>query len=182
MKNSYPKPLLPLRLSVIGLSCSGKSTLSATIARKLNIPVLHLDQIAHEPNSRWKAKPKSALIEEQAQFLKENETWVIEGNYTACMEERFSASTLILWLDLPQTGCLYRYIRRSFASEDARPGRLEGAKNEFSWRMIGHILHHYPKRRHKYETLIKTSGKASHRLRTMKELQEVYEAWELPLP
>lgn len=39
------------RICIIGPSSSGKSTLATLIGQKTNRKVVHLDQLAHEPNT-----------------------------------------------------------------------------------------------------------------------------------
>ena len=65
------------RIMVVGCPGSGKSTVAVTIAQKLNLPVVHLDQIHYAPGwqERTKAeKTRLAMRAEQA------DKWAIDGH------------------------------------------------------------------------------------------------------
>ena len=86
------------KICIIGCSSSGKSTLADKLANKLSIPVTHLDFLAHYPNTNWQRRPDSELIAEHNKIL-QTEQWIIEGNYSVCMKERFSNASSIIWID-----------------------------------------------------------------------------------
>ena len=50
-----PLPLNALgqRIMVMGPSNAGKSTLATAIGRRLELPIVHLDQLNHLPNTDW---------------------------------------------------------------------------------------------------------------------------------
>lgn len=142
------------KISIIGPSSSGKSTLAATMCQALNLPLLHLDQIAHKPWSKWERKPDDDLIAEQDEFLGNNNKWVIEGNYSVCMTPRLRAADTVIWCDPPLAGCIWRYLARCIESDLGRIGGLEGARGEFNIGLIKYTLQNYPQNKKKYEALI----------------------------
>ncbi|PZP56902.1 MAG: adenylate kinase [Micavibrio aeruginosavorus] len=153
MKNSLGK-----RIAIIGPSNSGKSTLAEKIGKAFGIPILHLDQIAHKPGTSWERVSELDLIEAQDQFLIKNNTWVIEGNYSVCMSQRFGHAETLIWCDPPLIGCIGRYIIRSIKSDPDRVGRLKDAKHEFSLALIKYTIFNYPKNRSKYLELIQMNS------------------------
>ena len=44
------------RIMILGPSNAGKSTLALAISMKLDIPVMHIDQLQHLPNTDWKIR------------------------------------------------------------------------------------------------------------------------------
>ena len=68
------------RICIIGLSSSGKSTLAQALGKKLNLNILHLDQIAHIPNTDWAPRDKALMTADHQAFLTDHTDWVIEGN------------------------------------------------------------------------------------------------------
>src|SRR3990167_1737646 len=123
------------RICIIGCSNSGKSTLAEALSKKLNIPAYHLDQYAHVENSKWKRQPDETLIEKHNQII-EQDSWIIDGNYSVCMKDRLDLATSVIWLDPNVFSSVLRYLFRFLKNDPNRPGGLAGAKNEFRFWLI----------------------------------------------
>lgn len=172
---SFNQPVT--KICIIGCSSSGKSTLADLLGKKYNMPVTHLDLLAHQEGTQWTRVPDSELIKSQKSILSQD-SWIIDGNYSSCMQERFSAASTVIWLDFNVFFCLIQYLKRSLKSDTSRPGRLNGAKNEFSWRLIRHILRVYPKNHLKYESLLQQFPNLSViRVHSVSELKRYYKQW-----
>lgn len=167
------------KICIIGCSNSGKSTLSSYLSKKIHIPAYHLDQLAHVPHSKWQRQPDEILIAEHDRIIQQ-ESWIIEGNYSVCMAQRFDIATSVIWLDPTVYSSILRYLFRSIKNDPERPGRLEGAQQEFSIELIKYILFNYPKNRHRYINLLeKRPGLLLLQLKSMSLLKEYYKFWEL---
>ena len=166
------------KISIIGTSNSGKSTLAQNLSKKINVPCFHLDQIAFYPNTNWLRRPNDEFIEDHNKLLS-GESWIIEGNYSSCMKGRFDYSDTVIWLDSSVFSCVYRYIRRAIKGDSNRPGRLAGATKEFNFDMITHILFTYPKLRRRYTSLLASSNISPLIIRSLKDLNRYYKNWEL---
>ncbi len=142
------------RIAIIGPSNSGKSTLAAGLGQALNIPVYHLDRMAHEKGTNWKRLPDSQLVAAHDEIVP-RETWIIDGNYSICMKQRFARASAVIWLDPPLAGCILRYLARSIANRPDRVGGLEGAGREFNPALIKYTLVNYPQNKRKYRELLK---------------------------
>lgn len=134
---------LGTRISIIGSNSSvGKSTLADKLGNKLNLPVVHLDQLYHYPKGNWIARPKEEYLELHEAAVSNNE-WIVEGNYTQSMDRRFERSTAIINIEMNRFGCMWRYVARHFA--DAKNpgyqiGRIDDSGKKFNWMMINWIL------------------------------------------
>lgn len=166
------------RICIIGNSSSGKSTLAERLSRKLNFPVLHLDRIAHEAGTNWQRRSNDEFVREHDAILSED-AWIIEGNYSISMPQRFARATAIIWLDFSRYGCLMRYLRRCLKKDKSRPGLLDGVTGELGLGMVKHILGNYPRSRAKYERLLKPHENLVLHLYSMKELDRLCRDWEL---
>ena len=166
------------RICIIGNSSSGKSTLAQSLGDRLNFPVLHLDRIAHEVKTNWQRRSIDDFVRDHDKILSEN-AWIIEGNYSVCMPQRFARATSIIWLDLSNYGCLFRYLRRSFKGDRDRPGLLDGATEELRMDMVRHILKHYPKSKVKYQTLSRPYDNVVLYINSMKQLDCLRRDWKL---
>lgn len=112
-------------------------------------------------------------------FLIQHESWVIEGNYSYLMPERFAQATAIIWLDFSRWNSAYRYTKRALQNNPNRAGNLKGATQQFNWKMIRHILFNFPKSKAKYQKLVETSGLPHVRITSFKALLKAYQMWGL---
>ncbi len=170
---------LGCRICIIGPSSNGKSTLAQALGSKLDLTVCHLDQMAHIPNTNWKPRTKDLLQKDHQAFLTHHEKWIIEGNYSYLMKERFEKATAIIWLDFNVFGSLIRYFKRTAKNSDTRPGNLPGATQQFSWDHLHYMVFDAPKKRHRYQLLTEESKVYTLRLTSFQELIGYYEFWNL---
>ena len=173
-------PQLGNRICIIGPSNSGKSTLADKLAEKLSTKTVHLDQLAHIPNSNWQRRPDSELIAAHDLAITKD-SWVIDGNYSVCMPQRLDRATSVIWIDPPPAGFLYRYMKRCLTGDPQRPGRLHGAQKEFSLALIQYTLFTYPKKRGKYAKLLEERKIPVLHFHSMRELNRHYRYWQLSL-
>ncbi len=141
------------RIAIIGPSSSGKSTLAEALGQALDLPVCHLDQIAHRHGSNWERVPDDEFIAAHDGIIAQ-ERWVMEGNYSVCMKPRFSRASAVIWLDPALAGCIWRYLRRTWRGDRDRPGNLQGARSQFSFDLIRYTLRNYPQNRRKYRQIL----------------------------
>lgn len=97
------------KIAVIGGSGAGKSTLAKQLGSQLNIPVYHLDDIFWKPG--WNSIERSKLIEEQKIIL-QNDSWVIDGNYSASMDIRLHDADTVIFLHYKTIRYLYGVVKR----------------------------------------------------------------------
>jgi adenylate kinase family enzyme len=142
------------RICIIGPSSSGKSTLAENLGQQLSYPVLHMDKIAHIPNTDWQRCPIEETIRKHDAFI-ERPNWIIEGNYGRMMPQRFERADLVIFHKFNRFGCVWRYICRTLRNDKNRAGVLDGGTERLKWSMIKYILFDAPKRNKKYEKLLK---------------------------
>lgn len=167
------------RICIIGLSAGGKSTLAQALGKKLNIEFFHLDQLAHKPNTNWEEQDETIFIDSYRNLLTNHDRWIIEGNYSKLMPERFEQATSIIWLDFNKWGSVFRYLKRTLKNDPHRPGKLEGANDRINLRHIHYTLFKAPKNRKVYQRLIDNSNVQFIRITSFKELMKYYTYWDL---
>lgn len=103
----------PRRINVRGAPGVGKSTFSAALAQRLELPYVELDALHHGPNwseptiKEFRARVRTAM--ETA-----SEGWVIDGNYDSKLGDTVvTAADTLVWLDLPLRITFPRVWRRT---------------------------------------------------------------------
>jgi adenylate kinase family enzyme len=101
------------RVSVVGLSCSGKSTLARALAERLDVPCIELDALVHDAG--WNEAPAELLqVRVRAALAGSPDGWVVDGNYFGKLGDLViaQADTVVL-LDLPLRVTLRRAVTRT---------------------------------------------------------------------
>lgn len=127
------------RICVLGQSGSGKSTFADAIARSIDSPVVHLDQLRFEPGEHFRPRPDDEFAELHAAAVAEAR-WVMDGNYSAVLPRRLDRATGVVLLDATTPQSLGRYVTRTLGFGAARVGGLDGVREHLSWEMIRWIL------------------------------------------
>ena len=144
------------RIAIIGPTGSGKSTLTKIIAEKYHLPCCHLDQLSHLQGTQWQERPKEEFYQLHDNYLATHDTWVIDGNYSACLPQRLAAADCIIWLNYNCFLCVLYVIKR-YLFDKKRNGVPEGVIDRFPWLLIKRLLFIHPQRRKKYYSLINQS-------------------------
>jgi adenylate kinase family enzyme len=165
------------RICILGPSNSGKSTLADAIARKRGLTPIHLDQLYHQPGTDWVPRPREEFIALHDEAIA-GENWVMDGNYSVCMPQRFARATGIILLEISTTLSLARYFRRTLFQTD-RIGSLDGGRDSIKWMMIRHIAIVTPKNRARYRTMFEAMALPKVYLPSAGAIEDAYRAWGL---
>lgn len=177
MQNTISLSSLGPRICILGPSNSGKSTLATAIARKCDLRPVHLDQLFHEPNTDWVPRPAatfSALHDEAIA----GERWVMDGNYSKYMPQRFERATGIILLNVHTATSLFRYLRRTLLERE-RYGALDGAQDSLKWEMIRHIAVVTPGNHKRYTKMLEQIALPTVSLPSVRAINDVYRQWGL---
>jgi adenylate kinase family enzyme len=103
-----------MRVSVIGISGSGKTVFAEKLAQAAGVRHIDLDAINWQPN--W-IDLNSTDVEEfrrRVAAAVADEAWVCSGNYAKVQEIVLARATHLVWLDYPRWLVMTRVLRRSF--------------------------------------------------------------------
>jgi adenylate kinase family enzyme len=143
------------RVSVVGASGSGKSTISQQIAHSLDCPRLELDALFHQPD--WVPLDREEF-ERRVAEVAGADTWVIDGNYSAVRTIVWTRADTVVWLDLPRWIVMrritWRTLRRVASRKELWNGNRERWRNLFTWdpeeSVISWAWHKHPQYRAQY--------------------------------
>ena len=99
-----------MKIVIIGYSGGGKSTLAQTLGSHYNIPVLHLDSVHFKP--AWVERDDNESNEIVRKFIKENDSWIIDGNYRKIAPERFDLADQLIFLNYNRFFCVRSVLKR----------------------------------------------------------------------
>jgi len=118
------------RVSVVGVSGSGKTTTAVAIADRLGVPYIELDGIFHQPG--WTSLDDEEFARRVATATS-GDGWVVDGNYSRIRDVVWSRADTVVVLDLPRwrvmSQLLARTVRRGVTGEELWAGNRESLRN-----------------------------------------------------
>jgi adenylate kinase family enzyme len=118
------------RVSVVGNSGSGKTTVAIGIANALGVPHLELDAVFHQPN--WEPLERELFRARVSQFVA-GDGWVVDGNYSDVRDLVWQRADTVVWMDLPRRRIMRqlvtRTLRRMVLRTELWNGNTESLRN-----------------------------------------------------
>ena len=109
-----------MRVMIFGDSAVGKSTFASKLAGKLDIPVIHLDEVM-EKLGREDRTSIEAYIKSEA----DKDDWIIDGNaFTKDRDYRLSRAELVIVFDSNRFITFAKYLRRYYQQKLNRQTRV----------------------------------------------------------
>ena len=125
------------KISIIGGSGTGKTTLAINLSKELELPSYHIDAINYSDN--WEKRDKSIRDKEILEIVKE-EKWIIDGTYKDTLKSRLENADLVVYLDYTSlsqvVGVLKRYFKYKGKDRPENPGCKERMNKEFLFWVI----------------------------------------------
>ena len=160
MKTENEKIANLRRVSVVGTSCSGKTTFAENLARILNVKHIELDALSWLPD--WVERPKDEFLN-LAEKAADDEAWVFDGNYSLTREMVWGRATAIIWLNYSFPRTFYRSLnrttRRVLSGETVCAGNRETFRQSFMSRdsILLWVLASYHEKRCRYSKILQES-------------------------
>lgn len=155
---------------IIGGPGSGKSTLARNVGDLLGIPVTHLDAIYWKPG--WVFSEHHEVADRLADLYAQD-SWVIEGNYSATWHERRDRADALIFLDLPTWLRFWRVLRRSLTTlGQVRADMAEGCPEQIDFGFFRFVLGYGIRRRKKAQRFLNSAPDhvATHQLRSVSQV------------
>ena len=122
------------RVSVVGNSGSGKSTVARELAGILGVPHLELDGVFHQPD--WVPLPEDEF-RRVVGAATAGAGWVMDGNYSVVRPIVWARADTVVWLDLPRRTVMrqvvWRTLRRAVTRQELWNGNREPLRNFLTW-------------------------------------------------
>ncbi|MBD1866232.1 AAA family ATPase [Cyanobacteria bacterium FACHB-471] len=144
------------RISVVGTTGSGKTTLARRIAQQLQVPHVELDALHWEPG--W-TEASDQVFRDRATEALAGDRWVVDGNYSKARDLVWSRADTVVFLDYPfwlvMNRLLQRTVRRSLKQEELWNGNRENVWLSFFSQnsILLWLLQTYQRNRKKYPAL-----------------------------
>ena len=124
------------RISIIGGSGTGKTTLSENLGNILNLPVYHIDAFHHLENwvERDKAERNKLIMEKVSE-----DKWIIDGTYKDTLKERLDISDLVIYLDYSSIAAVKGALQRYFKYKGKERKDIPGCNEKISFHFISWV-------------------------------------------
>lgn len=99
------------RIVVVGSTGSGKTTLAATLASRLDLRHIELDALHWDAG--WTPAPKDTFRARTSAALAVSDRWVVDGNYSAVRDLVWDRADTLVWLDYRLPLLFWRLARRT---------------------------------------------------------------------
>lgn len=168
-----------MRISIIGTSCSGKTTLAKNISMACGIDHIELDAIHWNPG--WCKTPSEEFRKRVSEAVRK-ESWVADGNYKVVRDIIWLRATEVIWINYSFPVVFLRALRRTIARSVTKEELFSGNYETFTTSFLSRdsillwVLNTYNRRRRDYPRLFKEK-RYSHLLVT--ELSHPRQAEEL---
>jgi adenylate kinase family enzyme len=100
-----------MRVAIIGIRRTGKSTLARKLREKFNVYTLFADKYIWDEN--WIPRERNKATSEILKKLESNQDWIFEGNFTYVADYIFKNADMVLYLDYSgitaTIGCIKRW-------------------------------------------------------------------------
>ncbi|MBR5520736.1 MAG: DNA topology modulation protein [Oscillospiraceae bacterium] len=163
-----------MKIAIVGYTGSGKSTTARMLGEKYNIPVLHLDTVHWMPD--WQVRPVEESKEIVREFMEQNNSWIIDGNYKALLQsDRLESADKILFFDFNRYTCFWRRMKRWLKYRGkSRPDIAEGCNEKIDSEFIRWILKdgRTLKKRKGYENMCKKHSNKVAIIKNQRQLDE----------
>ena len=146
---------MDLRVSVIGISGSGKTTFAERLAAALDAPQHELDLINWGPNWYNRYAEEFDAFKADVKTAADQDRWVFSGGYSGVRPMIWSRATHVVWLDLPFWTVFRQVLGRSWSRAFDKEPILNGNTETFArWLNKGHpiqlVVRHFSRKRRQF--------------------------------
>lgn len=164
------------RIAIIGISATGKSTLTRRLAYLTGLPVFFTDQLWWKKH--WQVADEIEVREKLLPII-ESTQWIVEGYIEPLSTEKLGRAELVIYLDYSPWRTAWNYLKRWYTlRKKVRLEMPEGCTERFEWERLKVAF--FRKERAEIEQVLScTSGVNLVRIHTPQELEEFVKTLEV---
>ena len=117
------------RISVVGNSGSGKTTIARRLAAGLGTRHLELDAVFHQPD--WQPLATSEFRRIVSEFTV-GASWVVDGNYSKVRDIVWGRADTVVWVDPPRHRVMRQLVARTLRRMATRAELWNGNREPWS--------------------------------------------------
>ena len=121
------------KISIIGGSGTGKTTLANNLGKVLNIQVYHLDGVNYSKD--WEQVDKKERDKKILEKTAEAE-WIMDGTYNSTLLQRLEKSDFIIYLDYSSISQLKGVLGRYLKGHGKEKKEIAGCKERLSLKFL----------------------------------------------
>lgn len=121
-----------MKITIIGPSSSGKTTLSRKISNHFNIPRLEIDRLWFEYGGHKLSLSKNSTEEQKESvrvrisaaienFLSQNDNWVIDGTYSKIQPLIADQADTFIYIERPLYRRIFSHLKRVLKNDNRHP-------------------------------------------------------------
>lgn len=163
-----------MRIVIFGRPGSGKSTFAYRLSQETGIPVFHMDKYFFSQS--WAKRPTEDFVADVREIIAQDH-WIVDGNATKSIQERFERATHILYFNYPKLVCLWRIFKRIFSKLEVIDDRAPHCPERPSLKLITYMWRFERRFEKLWENLdtVLQRGVAFYQIRQEKDLLDVLE-------
>ena len=167
-----------MRISIIGHTSTGKTTLAKRLSEALDIPHLHIDRLWFEAGGKDLPKGESPQKDTVRTYIQEGvlpfiaqEAWVSDGFYPRVQQDIADRADVVLFLDIPLWKRLLNHWERILPGDQRHPelSRMD------EWRYFLEIVKRHVRTTPKLEAFARKNASKLKRLHSRKEMDAYVE-------
>lgn len=122
------------KIVILGVSASGKSTFARRLAPKMQLPLIHVDELMWKPGWEYIGDEETVSL---INAVSEKDSWIIEGYIEkGAQRDLFNKADTLLYLDYPSWVSTLRYIKRWWQHRTEPRPELPGCPETFSFEFL----------------------------------------------
>lgn len=158
------------RIIIIGCPGSGKSTFSKALAKKLNLPLVHLDKLFWKPN--WEEVSKEQFDKLLVEELKKP-SWILDGNFSRTLKLRLQYADHVILMNYPTLVCVFRILKRVIKNRGkTRDDMTEGCNERLDLSFLKYVRGFKKKRLPQMLETLQNSSVPVTQIRNKRELKQ----------